>query len=70
LSRVCQSRSSEGAAETAWAISRKNLPSGAPATDEQVHHTIIAGLRTMPAFNQLVTDTDADDIVRYLHRLN
>jgi len=48
----------------------KNLPSGAPATDEQVHHTIIAGLRTMPAFNQLVTDADADDIVRYLHRLN
>jgi len=48
----------------------KNLPSGAPATDEQVHHTIIAGLRTMPAFNQLVTDTDADDVVRYLHRLN
>jgi protein SCO1/2 len=48
----------------------KNLPSGAAATDEQVRHTITAGLRTMPAFNQLVTDTDADDIVRYLHRAN
>ena len=30
----------------------KKLPSGAPTPDEQVHHTIIAGLRTVPAFNQ------------------
>ena len=48
----------------------KSLPSGASATDEQVHHTIISGLRTMPAFNQFVSDADADDIVQYLHRLH
>lgn len=46
----------------------KTLPSGAPATDEQVRQTIIAGLRTMPAFNQMLSNADADDIVRYLRR--
>ncbi|MGA3087780.1 MAG: SCO family protein [Terriglobales bacterium] len=46
----------------------KTLPSGAPATDEHVRHTIITGLHTMPAFNQMLSQADADDIVRYLRR--
>jgi mono/diheme cytochrome c family protein len=48
----------------------KSLPSGAPATDEQVRYTIIAGLRTMPAFAQMLSEADAGDIVRYMHKLN
>jgi mono/diheme cytochrome c family protein len=48
----------------------KSLPSGAPATDEQVRYTIIAGLRTMPAFAQMLSEADASDIVRYMHKLN
>jgi len=47
----------------------KLLPSGAPATDQQVRKTIIAGLGTMPAFDQRLSDQDVDDLVKYLHVL-
>ncbi len=47
----------------------KTLPSGAPATDEQVRKVIIEGLRTMPAFNRRLTEQDARDIIAYLHTL-
>lgn len=45
------------------------LPSGAPATDKQVRKTIIGGLRTMPAFDQRLSDQDLNDLVAYLHTL-
>jgi mono/diheme cytochrome c family protein len=45
------------------------LPSGAPATDEQVRKTIIQGLGTMPAFDQRLSDEDISDLVKYLHQL-
>ena len=47
----------------------KRLPSGAPATDEQVRKTIIQGLGTMPAFDQRLSDEDVNDLVKYLHQL-
>jgi len=45
----------------------KLLPSGAPASDQQVHKTIIEGLGTMPAFDQRLNEQDVDDLVKYLH---
>src|SRR4051812_34838392 len=47
----------------------KTLPSGAPATDEQVHKVIIEGLRTMPAFDRRLPEQDVRDIIAYLHTL-
>jgi mono/diheme cytochrome c family protein len=47
----------------------KTLPSGAPATDEQVRKVIIEGLRTMPAFDKRLKDDDVRDLIAYLHTL-
>jgi len=47
----------------------KTLPSGAAATDEQVRKTIIQGLRTMPAFDGRLSESDVQDLIRYLHTL-
>lgn len=47
----------------------KRLPSGGPATDKQVRKTIIEGLRTMPAFDQRLSDQDVNDLIAYLHTL-
>jgi mono/diheme cytochrome c family protein len=47
----------------------KTLPSGAPATDEQVRNTIIEGLRTMPAFQGRLSAADVNDLIQYLHTL-
>jgi protein SCO1 len=48
----------------------KTLPSGAPATDAQVRKTIIRGRRTMPAFDQRLSEQDVEALVGYLHTLN
>jgi len=45
------------------------LPSGAPATDEQVERTIIQGLHTMPAFNGRLRRDEIWDLTAYLHTL-
>lgn len=50
-------------------FSSKTLPSGAPATDEQVRMVIIEGLRTMPAFKGRLQDQEVRDIIAYLHHL-
>ncbi len=47
----------------------KALPSGAPATDEQVSKTIIEGRGTMPAFDKRLRKADARELVAYLHKL-
>src|SRR5437879_4563521 len=47
----------------------KTLPSGAPATDEQVRKVIIEGLRTMPAFDKRLKDDEVRDLIAYLHTL-
>jgi mono/diheme cytochrome c family protein len=45
------------------------LPSGAPATDEQVSKTVIEGRGTMPAFDQRLRKQDVKELVAYLHKL-
>ncbi|HEY2384368.1 MAG TPA: cytochrome c [Terriglobia bacterium] len=47
----------------------KTLPSGAPATDDQVRMVIIEGLRTMPAFKGRLQDQEVRDLIAYLHHL-
>jgi mono/diheme cytochrome c family protein len=47
----------------------KTLPSGAPATDEQVRKVIIEGLRTMPAFDKRLKEDEVRDLIAYLHTL-
>ncbi len=47
----------------------KTLPSGTPATDEQVRKVIIEGLRTMPAFDKRLREDEVRDLIAYLHQL-
>ncbi len=47
----------------------RRLPSGAPATDEQVRKTISEGLGIMPPFKQELTEREIDDLVTFLHGL-
>ena len=47
----------------------KTLPSGAPATVEQVRKTIIQGIGTMPAFDQRLSAEDVKDLLAYLRQL-
>ena len=47
---------------------QKTLPSGAPATDDQVRKTIINGIGTMPAFDQRLSSEDVNDLLAYLHQ--
>jgi mono/diheme cytochrome c family protein len=48
---------------------KKTLPSGAPATDEQVRNTILAGRATMPPFERILDHKQIDDLLKYLHTL-
>jgi mono/diheme cytochrome c family protein len=50
-------------------FSSKTLPSGAAATDEQVHGVIIEGFRTMPAFQGRLQEQEVRDLIAYLHHL-
>ena len=47
----------------------KTLPSGAPASDEQVRKVILEGFNTMPAFDKRLKDDEVRDIIAYLHTL-
>jgi len=44
------------------------LPSGAPATDEQVRKTIRNGRGIMPPFEQVLDKHQVDDLLTYLHK--
>jgi hypothetical protein len=48
---------------------RDKLPSGAPATDEQVRRTIQAGRGIMPPFERTLDNKQLDDLLQYLHKL-
>jgi len=48
-------------------FSKKTLPSGAPATDEQVRRTIQEGKGIMPSFGRVLDKENLDDLVAYLH---
>jgi mono/diheme cytochrome c family protein len=47
----------------------KTLPSGAPATDEQVRKTILEGRATMPPFEHILDQKQINDLLKYLHTL-
>ncbi len=46
---------------------KPTLPSGAPATDDQVRKTIMGGRGVMPPFKAALKSDDIDAIVAYLH---
>lgn len=48
-------------------FTKKSLPSGAPATDEQVRRTIQQGRGIMPPFGQVLDKENLDDLIAYLH---
>jgi mono/diheme cytochrome c family protein len=48
-------------------FAKPTLPSGAPATDDQVRKTILDGLGIMPPFEQNLDAEDVNDLLRYLH---
>jgi mono/diheme cytochrome c family protein len=45
------------------------LPSGKPATDEQVEKVIEDGQGIMPPFRNTLNATDVSDLILYLHTL-
>jgi mono/diheme cytochrome c family protein len=46
---------------------RSTLPSGAPATDAQVAHVVLAGKGLMPSFAGRFTDAQMAALLAYLH---
>jgi mono/diheme cytochrome c family protein len=46
---------------------RQTLPSGAPATDQEVRRVVLAGKGMMPAFTGRFTDEQMSDLLAYLH---
>ena len=46
---------------------KKTLPSGAPATDDQVKKTILEGRGIMPPFKQTLDEQQVNDLLKYLH---
>jgi mono/diheme cytochrome c family protein len=46
---------------------RSRLPSGAPASDAQVAHVVLAGKGLMPAFAGRFTDAQMQALLAYLH---
>jgi mono/diheme cytochrome c family protein len=48
---------------------KKTLPSGAPATDEQVRKTILEGRATMPPFEHILEQKQINDLLKYLRTL-
>lgn len=46
---------------------KQTLPSGEPATDEQVRKTILDGRGIMPPFEQNLDAEDVNELLRYLH---
>ena len=48
-------------------FSRQALPSGAPATDDAVRHTVLAGRGMMPAFSGRFSDGQMAALLSYLH---
>jgi mono/diheme cytochrome c family protein len=48
---------------------KKTLPSGAPATDQQVRKTILEGRATMPPFEHFLDQKQINDLLKYLRTL-
>ena len=47
----------------------QTLPSGDPATDDQVRKTILGGRGIMPPFERTLDKHQIDDLLKYLHKL-
>ncbi len=48
---------------------KKYLPSGAPANDERVHDLLQHGRKIMPAYGDIFSPAQMNDIIAYLHTL-
>jgi mono/diheme cytochrome c family protein len=48
-------------------FAHQTLPSGAPATDAEVQHVVLAGKGMMPAFTGRFTDEQMAALLAYLH---
>ena len=48
-------------------FARTTLPSGSPATDQEVRRVVISGKGMMPAFAGRFTDEQVADLLAYLH---
>ena len=48
-------------------FSHTTLPSGAPATDQEVRRVVLSGRGMMPAFVGRFTDEQMADLIAYLH---
>lgn len=48
-------------------FARKTLPDGAPATDAEVEHVILAGKGMMPSFAYQITPAQLNALIAYLH---
>ena len=48
---------------------KQELPSGMPATDQHVHDVILLGRRNMPPFNEILDETQVDELIAFLHTL-
>jgi mono/diheme cytochrome c family protein len=49
------------------AMSRKKLPSGAPATDAEVRRLVLVGKGKMPSFSGRFTEEQMAALLAYLH---
>ncbi|MGC1936596.1 MAG: cytochrome c, partial [Candidatus Acidiferrales bacterium] len=46
---------------------RKTLPSGAPATDQELRNVILNGRGIMPPFRGTLSNKDVGALIQYLH---
>ena len=46
---------------------RKTLPSGAPATDEELRNVILHGRGIMPPFQNTLDSEEVNELIQYLH---
>jgi len=66
---VCHKDGANGAPPLAGILNRRELPSGAPATDASLRNTIKMGRANMPAFSGVLTEDQISAIVAYMHTL-
>jgi len=50
-------------------MSKKYLPSGAPANDERLRDVLVHGRRNMPPYGNIMSPTQLDEVIAYLHTL-
>lgn len=48
-------------------FTKQTLPSGNPATDQEVRDVILHGRGIMPPFEKSLTSEDVDALIQYLH---